>query len=379
MKTTKMFGKKRLSAMMAAAFSFGAAFSLTPSDALAATVEITQVGTDYVFTVDGTARNVSAKDFAEEFKKATSTANNDIFVTGGARSLIANNDVKLAPGTTLSVNKPGDTNYVTLKNGAKESVLKVDSSGVTGKDVNLESLTVKAKEKTADLDLTGNVGKLSMDGASNVGLKTTGGTLKVASLDVAKTSLNGAANIEAATVNLAGAKLNGTQLKADTVNLAGAKLDGTQMKADTVTVDKDTKFDNAKVKAKTVMVNDASADAVTNLIKNGTIAAASDSDKLNVNRSAVTDATLKGKLSALPNVAATDVKSKYTPADFADGKLMLDGQEYSGDNLAAASQRHSRRARNPLRSTRILPKQSRVRGLQFPQPRSSSSPTARIR
>lgn len=46
MKTTKMFGKKRLSAMMAAAFSFGAAFSLTPSDALAATVEITQVGTD---------------------------------------------------------------------------------------------------------------------------------------------------------------------------------------------------------------------------------------------------------------------------------------------------------------------------------------------
>lgn len=49
MKATKMVGKKRLSAMMAAAFSFGAAFSLTPSDALAATVEITQVGTNYVY------------------------------------------------------------------------------------------------------------------------------------------------------------------------------------------------------------------------------------------------------------------------------------------------------------------------------------------
>ena len=316
MKTTKMFGKKRLSAMMAAAFSFGAAFSLTPSDALAATVEITQVGTDYVFTVDGKARNVSAKDFAEEFKKATSTANNDIFVTGGARSLIANNDVKLAPGTTLSVNKPGDTNYVTLKNGAKESVLKVDSSGVTGKDVNLESLTVKAKEKTADLDLTGNVDELSMDGASIVNLKTTDGTLKVSNLNVNGTKLDGTANVEAATANLQGAKLNGTQLKADTV-----------------TVDAATTFDNAKVKAKTVMVNDASADAVTNLIKNGTIAPAA--DKLNVNTSAVTDATLKAKLSTLPNVAATDVKSSYTPADFAGGKLMLDGQEYSGDNLAA--------------------------------------------
>ena len=318
MKTTKMFGKKRLSAMMAAAFSFGAAFSLTPSDALAATVEIAQVGTDYVFTVDGTPSPVSAKDFAAKFNEVTSTANNDIFVTGGARSLIANNDVKIALGTTLSVNKPGDTNYVTLKNGAKESVLKVDSSGVTGKDVNLESLTVKAKEKTADLDLTGNVGELSMDGASIVNLKTTDGTLKVSNLNVNGTKLDGAANIEATTANLQGAKLNGMQLKADTV-----------------TVDKDTKFDNAKVKAKTVMVNDASADAVANLIKNGTIAAASDSDKLNVNTSAVTDAALKAKITELKNVAATDVKSTYTPADFAGGKLMLDGQEYSGDNLAA--------------------------------------------
>ena len=175
MKTTKMFGKKRLSAMMAAAFSFGAAFSLTPSDALAATVEITQVGTDYVFTVDGTPSNVPAKEFAAKFNEVTSTAKNEIFVTGGARSAIAGiaDGVKLAPGTTLSVNKPGDSNYVTLTNGAKESTLKVDGTKVTGKDVNLDSLTVKATGQSADVDLTGNVGKLSMDGASNVGLKTT--------------------------------------------------------------------------------------------------------------------------------------------------------------------------------------------------------------
>lgn len=107
MKATKMFGKKRLSAMMAAAFSFGAAFSLTPSDALAATVEITQVGTKYVFTEDGTSRDVLAKDFAAEFNKVTGTANNEITVTGGARSVIAGNDVNLAPGTTLNVNRPG--------------------------------------------------------------------------------------------------------------------------------------------------------------------------------------------------------------------------------------------------------------------------------
>ena len=202
-------------------------------------------------------------------------------------------------------------------------MLKVDGSGVTGKDVNLESLTVKAKEKTADLDLTGNVGELSMDGASIVNLKTTDGTLKVSTLNVNGTKLDGTANVEATTANLQGAKLNGTQLKADTV-----------------TVDAATTFNNnAKVKAKTVMVNDASADAVTKLIANKTIAAASDSDKLNVNTSAVTDKTLKAKINekvnALPNAAATDVKSTYTPADFADGKLKLDGKEYSGDNLAA--------------------------------------------
>lgn len=318
MKTTKMFGKKRLSAMMAAAFSFGAAFSLTPSDALAATVEITQVGTDYVFTVDGTPSNVPAKEFAAKFNEVTSTAKNDIFVTGGARSAIAGiaDGVKLAPGTTLSVNKPGDSNYVTLKNGAKESTLKVDGTKVTGKDVNLDSLTVKATGQSADVDLTGNVGKLSMDGASNVGLKTTDGTLKVSTLDVKGTALSGTANVEAATANLAGAKLNGTQLKADTV-----------------TVDKDTKFDNAKVTATTVKVDNDSAAAVADLIKKGTIAPAA--DKLNVNTSAVTDAALKAKITELKNVAATDVKSTYTPADFAGGKLMLDGQEYSGDNLAA--------------------------------------------
>lgn len=318
MKTTKMFGKKRLSAMMAAAFSFGAAFSLTPSDAFAAHVEISQSGTDYVFTVDGTESKVLAKDFAAEFNKVTSTAKNEIFVTGGARSAIAGiaDGVKLAPGTTLSVNKPGDPNHVVLKNGTKESTLKVDGTKVTGKDVNLESLTVKANGQSADVDLTGNVGKLSMDGASNVGLKTTDGTLKVASLDVKGTALNGTANVEAETANLQGAKLNGTQLKAATV-----------------TVDKDTKFDNAKVTATTVKVDNDSAAAVADLIKKGTIAPAA--DKLNVNTSAVTDAALKAKITELKNVAATDVKSTYTPADFADGKLTVDGNKYSGDNLAA--------------------------------------------
>ena len=251
---------------------------------------------------------VLAKDFAAEFNKVTSAANNQIYVTGGARSAIAGikDGVKLAPGTTLSVNKPGDPNHVVLKNGTKESTLKVDGTKVTGKDVNLESLTVKANDQSADVDLTGNVGKLSMDGASNVTLNTTGGTLKVASLDVAKTSLKGTANVEAKKVNLEGAKLNGTQLKADTV-----------------TVDAATEFTGAKVTAKTVKVNDASADAVTKLIENKTIAAASDSDKLNVNTSDVTDEKLKDKLKALPNVATTDVKSNYTPADFAGGKLTL--------------------------------------------------------
>ena len=316
MKATKMFGKKRLSAMMAAAFSFGAAFSLTPSDALAATVEITQVGTKYVFTEDGAPRDVLAKDFVAEFNKVTAAANNQITVMGGARSVIAGNDVKLAPGTTLNVNRPGDPNHVVLKNGTKESTLKVTGEGVVGQNVNLDSLKVQATGQSAKVDLTGNVGKLTMTGESNVTLNTSSGTLNVARLDVAKTSLNGAANVVAATANLEGAKLNGTQLKADTV-----------------TVDAATEFTGAKVTATTVKVNDASAAAVENLIKNGTIAPAA--GKLNVNTSAVTDATLKAKLSTLPNVAATDVKSSYTPADFAGGKLTLDGTPYTGKGLAA--------------------------------------------
>ena len=317
MKATKMVGKKRLSAMMAAAFSFGAAFSLTPSDALAATVEITQVGTNYVFTEDGTSRDVLAKDFAAEFNKVAGTANNEITVTGGARSAIAGNEVKLAPGTTLNVNKPGDKNRVVLKNGTTASTLKVTDGGVVGENVNLDSLKVQASGQTAKVDLTGNVRKLTMTGESNVTLNTPGdGTLKVASLNVKGTSLNGAAKVEAATANLKGATLNGTQLKADTV-----------------TVDAGTTFDkDAKVTATTVKVDDASAAAVAKLIKSGTIAPAG--EKLIVNTSAVTDATLKDNLKKLPNVAATDVKSSYTPSDFAGGKLTLDGKEYAGNTLA---------------------------------------------
>jgi len=318
MKATKMVGKKRLSAMMAAAFSFGAAFSLTPSDALAATVEITQVGTNYVFTEDGTSRDVLAKDFAAEFNKVAGTANNEITVTGGARSAIAGNEVKLAPGTTLNVNKPGDKNRVVLKNGTTASTLKVTDGGVVGENVNLDSLKVQASGQTAKVDLTGNVRKLTMTGESNVTLNTPGdGTLKVASLNVKGTSLNGAAKVEAATANLKGATLNGTQLKADTV-----------------TVDAATTFDkDAKVTATTVKVDDASAAAVAKLIKSGTIAPAG--EKLNVNTSAVTDATLKDNLKKLPNVAATDVKSSYDATDFAGGKLTLDGKEYAGKDLAA--------------------------------------------
>ena len=317
MKATKMVGKKRLSAMMAAAFSFGAAFSLTPSDALAATVEITQVGTNYVFTEDGTSRDVLAKDFAAEFNKVAGTANNEITVTGGARSAIAGNEVKLAPGTTLNVNKPGDKNRVVLKNGTTASTLKVTDGGVVGENVNLDSLKVQASGQTAKVDLTGNVRKLTMTGESNVTLNTPGdGTLKVASLNVKGTSLNGAAKVEAATANLKGATLNGTQLKADTV-----------------TVDAGTTFDkDAKVTATTVKVDNASAAAVAKLIENKTIAPAG--EKLNVNTSAVTDATLKDNLKKLPNVAATDVKSSYTPSDFAGGKLTLDGKEYAGNTLA---------------------------------------------
>lgn len=188
--------------------------------------------------------------------------------------------------------------------------------GVSGENVNLDSLKVQASGQTAKVDLTGNVGTLSMNGESNVTLNTGSGSLNVASLDVKGTSLNGAANVVAATANLEGAKLNGTQLKANTV-----------------TVDAATTFTGAKVTATTVKVNDASAAAVENLIKSGTIAPAG--EKLNVNTSAVTDPALKAKFNALPNVAATDVKSSYTPSDFAGGKLTLDGKEYAGKDLAA--------------------------------------------
>lgn len=322
MKTMKMFSKKKLSVMLAAAFSFGAAFSLTPSDAAAAKVEITQSGRDYVFTVDGGApKTVSAKDFAAEFSKVAAEKDNEITVTGGARSAIQGIEggVKLAPGTILNVNKPGDANHVVLKNGTSESTLQVTGSGVTGTNVNLESIVVEAKGKTADLNLSGRVGDLSLKGDNNVNLQTAGATLDVSRLSVDGTGLLG----KGATINAA------------TADLRGAEISGTTVTAGTVTVDDKTKLEAGTVKADTVKVNDASADAVKKLIKEGKITSKADGAKLNVNTSEVTNPELKKAFKDLPGVQSTDVKRSYEPGDFVGGKLNLDGQEYSGNTLAA--------------------------------------------
>lgn len=323
MKSKKIFGKKQLSFAVAAAFSFGAAFSVAPSDALAAEINITQQGTSYVFDKDGKSETVDSNGFAAAFKAAVGASNNLVTVTSGARGAIAAaGEFSIGDGTTLYVNKSNDPNYVRLDAGTKPSTLKVTDGGVIGSNVDLRSLTVVTSgSKTAAVNLTGNVGALETSGASNINLTTPNGTLTVGELKVANgTALNGTS-----------AKINAT-----TAKLNGAKVSGTTLTADTVYVGDGTTLTNSTVKAANIVPTQNNATEVANLVKSGTISAKEGS--LTINTSNLDPQTASAVKGIVGNtVTITDAQKTYT---LTNGKaLRLDGKDYTGstgENTLAA-------------------------------------------
>lgn len=318
MKSKKIFGKKQLSFAVAAAFSFGAAFSVAPSDALAATVNITQQGANYVIDTDGKIETYDKKEaFAAAFKAAVGASNNVVTVTNGARQVITGvGTFDIGAGTTLNVNTPTNPNNVTINAGSNPSKLTVTAEGVTGSNVDLDSLTVQASNQTADVNLTGKVGALNTIGASKIYLTTTGGTLNVDTIKVANgTELNGSS----ATIN------------AKTADLQGATVSGTTLTADTVYVGDNTTLTNSLVKAAVVEPTNSTAAAVADLIKSGAISAKEGSKLIihteGLNAQAVAAVTALGD-----KAVTTNAQNEYK---LTNGQaLSLDGTDYTGSTLA---------------------------------------------
>ena len=316
MKSKKIFGKKQLSFALAAAFSFGAAFSVAPSDALAATVNITRQGTNYVFDTDGKSQTVDANGVAAAFKEAVGAGNNEVTVTSGARgAIVASGEFTIGAGTTLNVNEPSDPNQVILNVGKNPTTLEVTAAGVTGSNVELDSLIVVASTQTADVNLTGKVGALNTIGAGNINLTTTGGTLNVDTLKVTSgTALKGTS-----------ATINATE-----ANLKGAKVSGTTLTADTVYVGDDTTLTNSTVKAALVVPTKKSATTVADLINRGIISAKEGSSLVvNINKAGLDEHMANAVKATVGDKATiTNALSQY---NLANGQaLSLDGKEYTG-------------------------------------------------
>lgn len=245
---------KKLSLLVAGAIGFGAAFSMTPSEALAATV-VDQAGNDY--SVNGKTMNYTNMIAAvkDELKKE----NADVQVnSSNVATALSGESLTLGKGSQLTVK--GSTNTAKVVGGDTASTVSVDGTAVTGSNVNLKSITMTAKNNTAKLNVTGTVGTL--DATSGNITMGRAGTLNVGTFTTKGANLTIGTGVTLNTTNATlgeGTKLStGTDgsLSADTLTIAGAStVDGTAtIKADTIVATSDdaaSVLDNVLISSKT--------------------------------------------------------------------------------------------------------------------------------
>lgn len=232
---------KKLSLLVAGALGFGLTFGMTPSQALAATMTVTQSteNVNYFSTSDGQTFTKWAD--VQNYVKTQTAAGNTVVLDGSDPSSNLMDDID---GNELTVSKSGTvtvkghTNTATVVGGTADSTVKMGTT-VSGSNVNLSSIDVTATGHKTKIDVDGSVDKLNIDGAKSV-TKTSSGELKVGELSVSNTPFTvESGTITATTTTLgSGTELSttGGSLKTTTLALeSGSSIaSGTSVTADTV-------------------------------------------------------------------------------------------------------------------------------------------------
>lgn len=323
--------KKHLSLMVAAALGFSLAFGVAPSDAMAATTNIKSLGSGN-YNVDGTT--MSGKAMKESLTKALAGSGNTVNVDSGTATYISdgNDTFKLGSGTTLNV--AGSASTASVKGGTETSEVNVNGTSVSGKNVNLDSVTTNAKGgKTIKSSLTGTVNTMNVSGDGEIQFKSTDGALSVNNLEVSgttKMTVEEGSKVEAAQTTLA----------------SGVTLDttegGTLSTKSLVVEDGANVTKGSKVAADEIVVSstsDATAAALANL--QVTSATEGEAVKLTVTNATEKEAEALKEAVAAKNpesaVAKAEVSAASTVAyDSATGKYKVGSATVDKSGLAAA-------------------------------------------
>jgi outer membrane autotransporter protein len=309
---------KKLSLLVAGAIGFGAAFSMTPSEALAATTTVDQSGDSY--SVNGQTMNF--KTMLAAVKAELAKDNADVQVNGSnVATAFSGESLTLGKGSQLSVK--GSTNTAKIVGGDTTSTVSVDGTAVTGDNVNLKSLTMTATDKVAKLNVTGSIDTL--DASEGTIQMKRAGTLTVG------------------TFTTKGANLlvdDGVTLTAKEATIGeGTKLStgtGSSIVADTLTIDGAAKVDGtAAVKADTIKVT--SADAATALAAMK-ISAKTEGGAVTVDTSAVQDSTAAGAIKTAVETAAKNSGTTINVERAITGTVTSDGQYKIGDQTVSKSE-----------------------------------------
>lgn len=325
---------KKLSLMVGLALSFGVAYGVAPSDAMA--MSVTRV--DNTYTIDGTqytdVKQAKNMIFAE-LAKDNATVEVDQNTASALKT--GSDGFTLGKGTTFKVKGEG-ASQVEVKGGDAASQLKVDGTTVSGDNVNLSSVNIAASGKDATVNISGKVDSITTSGGSAVdfGSSDKGGTLTVGNLDVKDgMQVTVKADVKAETVTVAG---NSAQIA--TEGKATIKADSMVI-GDGAQIASGTKVDTANI---TITVNDEkNAAALADQIKQNLKVSNTEGGALNLevkkaDGTAVSD-DVKNTISSAVDSAAKDsgvtVSSKVSVVTNGD-KYSVGGKEVTGDELAQA-------------------------------------------
>lgn len=323
---------KKLSLMVGLALSFGVAYGVAPSDAMA--MSVSRVGN--VYTIDKTQytdTDKAKKIIFAELAKDNATVEVDQNTASALKT--GSDGFTLGKGTAFKVIGGSE---VEVKGGDTASQLKVDGTTVSGDNVNLSSVNIAASGKSATVNISGKVDSITTSGGSEVefGSSSKGSTLTVGNLDVKDgMQVTVKADVKADTVTVAGnsaqiATAGDATIKADSMVIG----DGAQIASGT-------KVDTANI---TITVDDEkSATALAEQIQKNLKVSSTESGTLNLevkksNGEAVSD-TVKNTISSAVDAATkgsnVTVASKVSVVTNGD-KYSVGGKEVTGDELAQA-------------------------------------------
>lgn len=328
---------KKLSFMVGLALSFGVAYGVAPSDAMA--MSVTRAGNSYTIVDDaGASKSYNDVDGMDVIFKELEKSGAFVEVDPNTATSLQDNKkdgFKLGAGSVFKV-KGGSE--VEVKGGDTASQLKVDGTTVSGDNVNLSSVNIAASSKNATVNISGKVDSITTTGASKVtfGSSSDSGTLTVGKLDVADgMNVIVKSDVKAETVKVAGnsaqiATTGNATIKADSMVIG----DGAQ-------IAEGTKVDTANI---TIVSDAKDATKLVSQIKDNLKIANSAGSSLNLEVKKIDGSTNTDIANSIKDAVQSSIKNNGGTATVATkvsvvtngDKYSIGGKEVTGDELAKA-------------------------------------------